>query len=169
MDRRARALAGVGASMSRRAAARRFDVGVALVIRWDAARRATGAFAPKAQDKDMRSWRLEPRDAEVMAAFAEGRDQTLVALCERHAARGIAAQTRRCRGSSSGVGKVSPEHGPQPWAVSAPRAAADSVLARGRRSGRFAGSHSRSRTASSLGGRINELSKNSLRYTSLLR
>jgi transposase len=76
--------------MSRRAAAQRFGVGVSSVIRWDAARRATGAFAPKAQGGDMRSRRLEARGAEVMAAFEEERDQTLVELCERLAARGIA-------------------------------------------------------------------------------
>ena len=90
MDLRARALAAVDAGMSRRAAAKRFGVGVSSVIRWDAARRATGAFAPKAQGGDMRSRRLEARGSEVMTAFEEERDQTLVELCERLAARGIA-------------------------------------------------------------------------------
>ena len=90
MDLRARTLAAVDAGMSRRAAAQRFGVGVSSVIRWDAARRATGAFAPKAQGGDMRSRRLEARSAEVMTAFEEERDQTLMELCERLAARGIA-------------------------------------------------------------------------------
>jgi len=90
MDLRARALAAVDAGMSRRAAAKRFGVGVSSVIRWDAARRATGAFAPKAQGGDMRSRRLEARGDEVMTVFEEERDQTLVELCERLAARGIA-------------------------------------------------------------------------------
>ena len=90
MNLRARALAAVDAGMSRRAAAKRFGVGVSSVIRWDAARRATGAFAPKAQGGDMRSRRLEARGEEVMTAFEEERDQTLVELCERRAARGIA-------------------------------------------------------------------------------
>ena len=38
----------------------------------------------------MRSRRLEARGDEVMTAFEEERDQTLVELCERLAARGIA-------------------------------------------------------------------------------
>ena len=90
MDLRARALAAVDAGMSRRAAAGRFGVSVSSVIRWDAARRATGSFAPKAQGGDMRSRRLEQRSAEVMVAFEEERDQTLIELCDRLAARGIA-------------------------------------------------------------------------------
>ncbi len=89
MDLFTRALAAVEAGMSRRAAARRFGVGVSSVIRWDATRRATGCFAPKAQGGDTRSQRIEARGDEVMAAFEEERDQTLVELCERLAARGI--------------------------------------------------------------------------------
>ncbi|MFN3647885.1 MAG: IS630 family transposase, partial [Gemmobacter sp.] len=73
MDLRTRALAAVDGGMSRRAAAKRFGVGVSSVIRWDAARRATGAFAPKAQGGDMRSRRLEARGAEVMMAFEQER------------------------------------------------------------------------------------------------
>lgn len=38
----------------------------------------------------MRSRRLEQRSAEVMVAFEEERDQTLIELCDRLAARGIA-------------------------------------------------------------------------------
>jgi transposase len=90
MDLRARALSAVDAGMSRRAAARHFDVGVSSVIRWDAARRRTGSFAPKAQGGDTRSQRIEARGGEVMAALGEERDRTLVELCERLAARGIA-------------------------------------------------------------------------------
>lgn len=90
MDLRARALAAVDAGMSRRAAAGRFGVSVSSVIRWDAARRATGGFAPKAQGGDMRSRRIEARAAEVMAAFEEERDQTLVELRARLTAGGIA-------------------------------------------------------------------------------
>jgi transposase len=89
MDLRARALAAVDAGMSRRAAAQRFGVGVSSVIRWDAARRKTGSFAPKPQGGDVRSARIELRGDAVMAAFEQERDQTLVELCERLAARGI--------------------------------------------------------------------------------
>ena len=78
MARRARGLASIDSGMSRRAAAKRFGVGVSSVIRWDAARRATGDFAPKA------------RGDEVMMAFEAERDQTRLALSERFAARGIA-------------------------------------------------------------------------------
>ncbi len=90
MGLRARALAAVDTGMSRRAAAGRFGVSVSSVIRWDAARRATGGFAPKTQGGDMRSRRIEARGGEVMAAFEEERDQTLVELRHRLAARGIA-------------------------------------------------------------------------------
>ena len=90
MDLRARALAAVDSGMSRRAAAGRFGVSVSSVIRWAAARRAMGTFAAKAQGGAMRSRRLAGRGAEVMAAFEEERDQTLVELCDRLAARGIA-------------------------------------------------------------------------------
>ena len=50
----------------------------------------TRRAAPKPQGGDMRSRRLEARGAEVMAAFEEERDQTLVESCGRLAARGIA-------------------------------------------------------------------------------
>ncbi len=59
MDLRARALAAVDDGMSRRAAAGRFGVSVSSVIRWDAARRLTGVFAPKPQGGDTRSRRIE--------------------------------------------------------------------------------------------------------------
>ena len=70
-----------------------FEVSVSSVIRWDAARRATGSFEPKPQGGDMRSQRIEARHAEVIAAFEEESDQTLEELCDRLAARGIATST----------------------------------------------------------------------------
>ncbi|MEM9148840.1 MAG: IS630 family transposase, partial [Pseudomonadota bacterium] len=57
MDLRARAFAAVDAGLSRRAEAGRFGVSVSSVIRWDAARRATGSFAPMPQGGDTRSHR----------------------------------------------------------------------------------------------------------------
>ena len=90
VDLRARALAAVDKGMSRRAAAARFGVSVSSVIRWDAARRATGSFAPKPQGGDMRSRRIEARHAEVMAAFEEESDQTLEELRDRLAGLGVA-------------------------------------------------------------------------------
>jgi len=90
VDLRARALAAVDKGMSRRAAAARFGVSVSSVIRWDAARRSTGSFAPKPQGGDMRSRRIEARHAEVMAAFEEESDQTLEELRDRLAGLGVA-------------------------------------------------------------------------------
>ncbi len=90
VDLRARALSAVDEGMSRRAAAKRFGVSVSSVIRWDAARRATGSFAPKPQGGDMRSRRIEARHAEVMAAFEEESDQTLEELRSRLAGLGVA-------------------------------------------------------------------------------
>jgi len=93
MDLRARALAAVDTGLSRRSAARHFGVSVSSVIRWDASRRATGSFEPKAQGGDTRSRGLEDRRAEIMSALAEEGDQTLGELRARLAAQGIATST----------------------------------------------------------------------------
>jgi len=93
MDLRARALAAVDGGMSRRAAAKRFGVSVSSVIRWDAARRLTGLFAPKPQGGDTRSRRIEAQHAVVIAAFEEERDQSLEELCARLMKRGVATST----------------------------------------------------------------------------
>ena len=79
--------------MSRRAAAGRFGVSVSSVIRWDAARRGTGGFAPRPQGGDMRSRQIEAQHAVVMAALNEERDQSLEELRARLAERGVAAST----------------------------------------------------------------------------
>lgn len=93
MDLRTRALSAVDAGLSRRSAARRFGVSISSVIRWDAQRRTTGTFAPKAQGGDTRSRRIETRHAEVMATFEAERDQSLAELCARLAERGLAIST----------------------------------------------------------------------------
>ena len=93
MDLRARALAAVDGGMSRRSEAGRFGVSVSSVIRWDAARRQTGGFAPKPQGGDTRSRLIEAQRAVVMAAFDEERDQSLEELRARLAERGVAAST----------------------------------------------------------------------------
>ena len=93
MDLRARALAAVDGGISRRAAAGRFGVSMSSVIRWDAARRATGSFAPKPQGGDTRSRRIEAQRAAVMAAFEAERDQTLEELHARLAEFGVTAST----------------------------------------------------------------------------
>jgi transposase len=93
MDLRARALAAVDGGMSRRAAAGRFGVSISSVIRWDAARRSTGSFAPKPQGGDTRSRRIEAQRGVVIAALEEERDQSLEELRTRLAARGVATST----------------------------------------------------------------------------
>ena len=93
VDLRARALGAVDEGMSRRAAARRFGVSESSVIRWDAARRATGSYEPKPQGGDMRSRQIEGRHAEVMAAFEAESDQTLEELRDRLAGLGVATST----------------------------------------------------------------------------
>jgi len=93
MDLRARALAAVDGGISRRAAAGRFGVSMSSVIRWDAARRETGSFAPKPQGGDMRSRRIEAQRAAVMAAFEAERDQSLEELRARLAGLGVTAST----------------------------------------------------------------------------
>ena len=93
VDLRARALGAVDEGMSRRAAAMRFGVSVSSVIRWDAARRATGSFEPKPQGGDTRSRRIEARHGAVIAALEEKSAQTLDALRVRLAERGIATST----------------------------------------------------------------------------
>lgn len=93
MDLRARALAAVDGGISRRAAAGRFGVSMSSVIRWDAARRETGSFAPKPQGGDTRSRRIEAQRAIVMAAFEAERDQSLEELHARLAELGVTAST----------------------------------------------------------------------------
>ena len=66
---------------------------VSSVIRWDAARRETGGFAPKPQGGDTRSRRIEVQHALVMDAFEEERDQNLEELRALLSERGVAAST----------------------------------------------------------------------------
>ena len=97
-------MAAVDAGMSRRAAAGRFGVSGSSVIRWDAARRLTGSYAPKAQGGDTRSRRIEARHPEIMAAYEEERDQSLEELEARLAERGIIS-------SSSALSRFFQRHG----------------------------------------------------------
>ena len=66
MDLRSRALAAVDEGMSCRAAARRFGVAAATVIRWHDQRRNTGGYA-KAQGGDTRSRRIEVHRDTILA------------------------------------------------------------------------------------------------------
>ena len=77
MDLRSRALAAVDEGMSCRAAARRFGVAAATVIRWHDQRRSTGDYAAKAQGGDTRSRRIEAHAHTILALHASRRDITL--------------------------------------------------------------------------------------------
>ena len=77
MDLRSRALAAVDEGMSCRAAARRFGVAAATVIRWHDQRRNTGGYAAKAQGGDTRSRRIEVHRDTILALHGARRDITL--------------------------------------------------------------------------------------------
>ena len=77
MDLRSRALAAVDEGMSCRAAARRFGVAAATVIRWHDQRRSTGSYAAKVQGGDTRSRRIEAHARMILALHADCRDITL--------------------------------------------------------------------------------------------
>lgn len=77
MDLRSRALAAVDEGMSGRAAARRFGVAAATVIRWHDRHRSTGSCAAKPQGGDTRSQRIEARAHTILALHAAHRDLTL--------------------------------------------------------------------------------------------
>jgi transposase len=76
-DLRERALAAVDGGMSRRAAAERFGVSAASVIRWDQRRRMEGHFKPRAQGGDMTSHRIEAHAGLILATLAARPDITL--------------------------------------------------------------------------------------------
>jgi len=88
-DLRLRALAAVDAGASRRAAAERFGVSAASVIRWDQARRERGDPGPKAQGGDRTSHRIEVHGDVILAILDEQGDITLEEIRGQLAARGI--------------------------------------------------------------------------------
>jgi transposase len=77
MDLRSRLLAAIDDGMSCRAAAARFGVAPSTAIRWQAQRRETGSFAPKPQGGDMRSRRVEERQADILALWEARKDISL--------------------------------------------------------------------------------------------
>ena len=77
MDLRSRALAAVDEGMSCRAAARRYGVSAATVIRWHDQRRSTGGYAAKPQGGDTRSQRIEAYRDTILALHGARRDITL--------------------------------------------------------------------------------------------
>lgn len=77
MNLRSRAPAAIGEGMSCRAAARRFGVAAATMIRWHDQRRSTGGYAAKAQGGETRSRRIEARAHTILALHGAHRDITL--------------------------------------------------------------------------------------------
>ena len=90
MDLRSRALAAVDEGMSCRAAARRFGVAAATVIRWHDQRRSTGSYAAKPQGGDTRSHRIEAHRELVLTLHAGRRDITLDELRRELGQSGVA-------------------------------------------------------------------------------
>ena len=77
MDLRSRALAAVDEAISCRAAAARFGVAPASVIRWHDQRRRQGHCLPKPQGGDTRSRRVEAHRQTILALYEARRDITL--------------------------------------------------------------------------------------------
>lgn len=75
--------------LSRRAAARRFKVGVSSVVRWCAQLKATGSIAPQAQGGDRRSGRIEAEAVFILNRVDAKRDITLAELQAELAGRGV--------------------------------------------------------------------------------
>ena len=88
-DLRDRALAAVDAGLSRRAAAARFGVSAASVIRWDQLRRQQGHARPKPQGGDKTSHRIEAQAQAIFEAVRGQPDITLKELRALLAERGL--------------------------------------------------------------------------------
>ncbi len=80
MDLRSRLLSAIDDGMSCRAAAVRFGVAPSTAIRWQRQRRETGDFSPKVQGGDMRSRRVEERQADILAIWEARKDISLAEL-----------------------------------------------------------------------------------------
>jgi transposase len=81
-DLRVRLIEAVEDGMSRRAAAKRFEVGVATAIRWVQEFRMTGATAARPKGGDRRSHRIEACGTTIVGAIEAQVDITLVELAE---------------------------------------------------------------------------------------
>jgi transposase len=88
-DLREWALAAVDAGMSRRAAAARFGVSAASVIRWDQLRHEQGHARPKPQGGDKTSHRIEAHAEVILEAVRRRPDITLAELRAVLAERGV--------------------------------------------------------------------------------
>jgi transposase len=88
-DLRDRALAAIDGGMSRRAAAERFGVSAASVIRWDQRRRLEGHARPRPQGGDKTSHRIEAQAEVILEAVKRQPDITLKELRVLLAGRGV--------------------------------------------------------------------------------
>lgn len=75
--------------LSCRAAARRFKVGVASVVRWCAQLKTTGSVAPQKQGGDRRSGRVEAEATFILKRISAKPDITLAELQAALAGRGV--------------------------------------------------------------------------------
>jgi transposase len=84
MDLRARVVCAVcEEGMSRCAAARRFGVSIASAVRWVAALRQRGDYAPLAMGGDQRSGRVEAHADYLLGLIRREPDLTLAEICVR--------------------------------------------------------------------------------------
>ncbi|AYJ85199.1 hypothetical protein D3Y57_04010 (plasmid) [Sphingomonas paeninsulae] len=81
-DLRARVIAAVDGGLSRRAAAARFGVAAASVVRWVREWREAGVARAKRQGGDQRSHRIEAYRDIILAAIENQVDMTLAELTE---------------------------------------------------------------------------------------
>lgn len=81
-DLRSRGIAAVDAGPSRRAAAKRFSVGIASAIRWVREWRETGSASAKPQAGDRRSRRIDAFREVILTAVEDQVDVTLVEVAE---------------------------------------------------------------------------------------
>lgn len=88
-DLRVRVLDAIGAGLSRRAAAARYRIGIATVIRWAALAAATGETKAKRQGRP-RGSKLDAHEAFLLALIEERDDLTLMEMQDRlRAERGV--------------------------------------------------------------------------------
>ena len=81
-DIRERLVSAVDGGLSRRSAARRFEVAVSTAIKWVDQWRRTGDVGPRPQGGDHRSHRIETHCEEILALVEEMPDITLGELAE---------------------------------------------------------------------------------------
>ena len=116
MDLRERVVGAVEAGMSRRAAARLFDVSESAAVKWSQRLRATGSVAPSPMGAP-RGSKLDVHEALLLALLEERRDITLAELQARLGESGSFKKNRaRQRAGASrrrpGSGPVAATTGP---------------------------------------------------------